>query len=342
MFNIVSLFRTNLIKDNNMTETELQVETQDNQENVVVEQEQAPDFFALAKEKFGRDIDEDYLRNDYKSKFETVNSQFLDFSEKAKSIQHIMENPDLLKIADYMKDGVGIKEALEALTINPDSIPEEKLIIDAVKRNNPYLKNEDDLELFIKSNYGIGEDLNDLKDIDPEKYFKILKNRAEAKQSESEYLKSRKIELTKTPERQPAVEQENPFSEEMITNFQKTIAEELNTFENFNIGDVAKGGLSKPYDKNQLSELSGNILFSGDVDGFDGKVSIVKGFTSKEILNALYLLKNQDNHLNEFVTEISKQKSIEAYKKADEKYNNVGGVGKAQPGETRMARMVTN
>lgn len=343
MINIVALFRLILIKITIMTDKEtLEESAETKQTQDVVVENNTPDIFAIAKEKFGRDIDEDYLVNDYKSKFEATNNEFSALLEKTKSIQHIMENPDLIKIADYMKDGVGVKEALEALSINPDTIPEDKLIIDAVKRANPYIKSEDDLNLFLQSNYGIGENLDELKGFDTAKYFNILKNRDEATKAGKDYLNSKKLELTQAPERQAVQEQHNPFNEEMINNFHKTIADEINSFENFNIGDVANGGLSKPYDKTQLSELSQNILFSGNVDGFDDSVTIIKGVTSKEILNALYLLKNQDTHLNEFVTETQKQKSIEAIKNADSVYNNVGGVAKAQPGETRMARMIRN
>ena len=115
---------------------------------------------------------------------------------------------------------------------------------------------------------------------------------------------------------------------------------EINSFENYNIGDIANGGITKPYDKAQLSDLSHNILFSGVVDGFDEGVTVLKGVSSKEILNALYILKNQDTHLNEFVNNIIKQKSIEAIRNADNVYNNVGGQAKTQAGEVRMARMV--
>ena len=105
MINIVALFRLILIKITIMTDKEILEESAETKQtqDVVVENN-TPDIFAIAKEKFGRVIDEDYLVNDYKSKFEATNNEFSALLEKTKSIQHIMENPDLIKIADYMKD----------------------------------------------------------------------------------------------------------------------------------------------------------------------------------------------------------------------------------------------
>lgn len=321
-----------------MAEIENLVENQGEAQVVdVVNTDTSLDFFAIAKDKFGRDIDEDYLINDYKAKFESANNDYVSLLDKTKSIQHIMENPDLIRVAEYMKEGVGIREALEAININPDAIPEDNLIIDAVKQANPYIKNEDDLELFLRTNYGIGENLDDLKYFDTAKYFSVLKNRDEAIKSGKEFLNNKKIELTKS---NPKQEPYTPFNKEIINDFHKTLEDEINSFENYNIGDIANGGITKPYDKAQLSDLSHNILFSGVVDGFDEGVTVLKGVSSKEILNALYILKNQDTHLNEFVNNTIKQKSIEAIRNADNVYNNVGGQAKTQAGEVRMARMV--
>ena len=299
------------------------------------------DIYASLQEQFGRPIDEDYLKTDYKTQSATISQQYNDLVAKTKEIEHIMANQDLLKVADYMKSGVGLKEALEALTINVDTIPQDQLILDATVRNNPYLKSKEDLELFMEQSYGIGQDLEDMRTEDPKRYFEILKNRNEAVEAQKAYLNNHKIELTKAPERVEVQQQQNPiFTEERLETFKAGLTNELNTFENITIGDVTKGGISKPYDKEQLSHIAENILFSGKAEGFDEEVAIIKGYTSKEIMNALYLLKNQEAHLNEFVTEISKTKSVEAIKNADELYNNVGGKAKEVPNSTRMAKMV--
>ena len=36
--------------------------------------------------------------NDYKAKFESANNDYVSLLDKTKSIQHIMENPDLIRV----------------------------------------------------------------------------------------------------------------------------------------------------------------------------------------------------------------------------------------------------
>ena len=58
-----------------MAEIENLVENQGEAQVVdVVNTDTSLDFFAIAKDKFGRDIDEDYLINDYKAKIESANN----------------------------------------------------------------------------------------------------------------------------------------------------------------------------------------------------------------------------------------------------------------------------
>lgn len=300
-----------------------------------VEPTSTPTIFDTIKEKYGREIDEDYLANDYKANYSQLESSYNELKTKADGIKHIIENPDLMLVAEHMKNGVGIKEALEALTINPDSLPADQLIYDAVARKNPYIKDKDVLETLLQRQYGIGEDMDEMKVEDFDRYLNVLKNREEAQKEQKEFLNGRRIELTKPKEIQQPQEQENFFSEERIQQSKNFINNEVEKLQNFKIGEI-----EKPFDKSVLSQISDSIIFSGNFDGVGDKVSIINGYTPAEITEAIYLLKNKEAHLNEFVNEISKVKSVEAIKKADEMYNNVGSKAKEVPTTARMARMV--
>ncbi len=307
-----------------------QPDTTQAQPDVQVQQD---DIFAVVEQRFGRKIDEDYLNNDYREQYQNLSKNFDEVRTKVEASKHIFENPDLLKIADYVKDGVGIKEALQALTLNVDEIPEDQLIVESVTRKNKFLKDKSDIDSFLENKFGIGTDLEILKEEYPEKYFDILKNRQEAIEDGKSLIEAKKLELL-TPAQQH--QQSNIFSQEQLQNLKSQLSAEVESFENITLGDVAT-----PYDKKVLTELSDHIVFSGDIEGHDRKVTVIDGFTSQEVLNALYLLKNKDAHLNEFVKEVNKAKSIEAIKKADELYNNVGGAQQQTPGGTKMARPVS-
>lgn len=329
-----------------MEESEIQAETAVNVEQTAEVQVEQPlqnqggdfDIFGVVKEKFGREIDEDYLKNDYRTQLQQSQSLLEDVRTKVESAKHIFDNPDLLAVADYVKNGVGIKEALQALTLNPDEIPEERLILDSVTRNNSFIKNPDDLELLASRKFGLGEDLEIIKEEQPERYFDILKNRQEAIADQKKFLESKKLELlTPTAQQQTQVQvQDTIFTPENLQKFKTELSAEIESFNDMQLGEVKTA-----YDKKLLNEISGNILFSGDIEGYDKKVTVVEGFSSKEVLDALYFLKNKDAHLNEFVKEVGKAKSVEAIKKADELYNNVGGAQAQKTGGTRMARPVT-
>jgi len=327
-----------------MEESEIQAETAVNVEQTAEVQVEQPlqnqggdfDIFGVVKEKFGREIDEDYLKNDYRTQLQQSQSLLENVRTKVESAKHIFENPDLLAVADYVKNGVGIKEALQALTLNPDEIPEERLILDSVTRNNSFIKNPDDLELLASRKFGLGEDLEIIKEEYPERYFDILKNRQEAIADQKKFLESKKLELLTPAQAQQSQFQDNIFTPENLQKFKTELSAEIESFNDMQLGEVKTA-----YDKKLLNEISGNILFSGDIEGYDKKVTVVEGFSSKEVLDALYFLKNKDAHLNEFVKEVGKAKSVEAIKKADELYNNVGGAQAQKTGGSRMARPVS-
>ena len=53
------------------------------------------------------------------------------------------ENPTLLQIADLMKAGNSATDILESLSIDVEKIPSDQLILDYIKREKPFLDEED-------------------------------------------------------------------------------------------------------------------------------------------------------------------------------------------------------
>lgn len=289
--------------------------------------EQAPDInpLQILKEKYGREFDEDYFKTDWKSEAITAKETIQKSLEQTEKFKHIFENKDLLAIADHMKNGMSAKDILQSMAIEPDNIPQEELIMDYVKRNNPYLKTEEDIELFAKTNFGIGEDIEDVKTYDAQRYFALKKNIDAATTEQKAFLNEKKVQLLNTPQQQAM------FNAEQVVEFNNTINKHIDSLTDFSVAD----DFSKPFDKEQLKTISTDILYSGDVEG--ERFTVLKNVKENEVLEALYFLKNKQTLLKDYKTNfektITQDKSIKAFKEVSEKYDNVQGAGESRSNE---------
>jgi hypothetical protein len=290
-----------------------------------------PDVFSTIKEKFGREIDEDYLTTDYKAKATDAEQQLADVKEQAEKFKHIFENPTLLQIADLMKAGNSATDILESLSIDVEKIPSDQLILDYIKREKPFL-DEEDLQLFAEQNFGLGEDLEDLRRVDPARYFQFKENIEKAVSGQKQYLNEKKVTLvTPTAQSQDQVQPEATITVDKVKTFKDTFNQHVNSLKDFQVATE----FSKPFDKDALKLQSDKIVYSGDLNG--NKVLMLSGIDDKTVLEALYLHNQKQALFDEFKTKIetsiTENKSIEAFQKVSDIYNNVQGAGQQAGGD---------
>ena len=229
-----------------------------------------PDVFSTIKEKFGREIDEDYLTTDYKAKATDAEQQLADVKEQAEKFKHIFENKTLLQIADLMKAGNSAKDILESMSIEVEQIPSDQLILDYIKREKPFL-DEEDRKLYAENNFGIGEDLDDLKRVDPARYFQLKENIEKAVSGQKQFLNERKVTLvTPVAQSQEQVQPEATITVDKVKNFKDTFNQHVNSLKDFQVAT----DFSQPFDKDALKLESDKIVYSGDLNG--NKVLISK------------------------------------------------------------------
>jgi len=290
-----------------------------------------PDVFSTIKEKFGREIDEDYLTTDYRTKATDAEQQLADVKEQAEKFKHIFENKTLLQIADLMKAGNSAKDILESMSIEVEQIPSDQLIIDYIKREKPFL-DEEDRKLYAENNFGIGEDLDDLKKVDPARYFQLKENIEKAVSGQKQFLNERKVTLvTPAAQSQEQVQPEATITVDKVKNFKDTFNQHVNSLKDFQVAT----DFSQPFDKDALKLESDKIVYSGDLNG--NKVLMLSGIDDKTVLEALYLYNKKQALFSEFKTNIEKsiteEKSIEAFKQVGDMYNNVQGTGQQAGGD---------
>jgi hypothetical protein len=291
----------------------------------------AHDVFSTIKEKFGREIDEDYLTTDYKTKATAAEQQLADVKEQAEKFKHIFENPTLLQIADLMKAGNSATDILESLSIDVEKIPSDQLILDYIKREKPFLSQED-LQLFAEQNFGLGEDLEDLRRVDPARYFQLKENIEKAVSGQKQFLNEKKVTLvTPTAQSQDQVQPEATITVDKVKTFKDTFNQHVNSLKDFQVATE----FSKPFDKDALKLQSDKIVYSGDLNG--NKVLMLSGIDDKTVLEALYLHNQKQALFDEFKTKIetsiTENKSIEAFQKVIDIYNNVQGAGQQAGGD---------
>jgi len=315
--NLAAVENTNVEPEKKVTETPAPVNTD------------AHDVFSTIKEKFGREIDEDYLTTDYKTKATAAEQQLADVKEQAEKFKHIFENPTLLQIADLMKAGNSATDILESLSIDVEKIPSDQLILDYIKREKPFLSQED-LQLFAEQNFGLGEDLEDLRRVDPSRYFQLKENIEKAVSGQKQFLNEKKVTLV-TPTAQDQVQPEATITVDKVKTFKDTFNQHVNSLKDFQVATE----FSKPFDKDALKLQSDKIVYSGDLNG--NKVLMLSGIDDKTVLEALYLHNQKQALFDEFKTKIetsiTENKSIEAFQKVSDIYNNVQGAGQQAGGD---------
>ncbi len=288
-----------------------------------------PDIYATLKEKTGRDIDEDYLTTDYREKAKNAEELLASTKETVEKFKHIFENPTLLQIADLMKAGSSAKDILESMSIDVDQIPSDRLILDYIKREKPFLSQED-LQLFAEQNFGLGEDLEDLRRFDPARYFQFKENIEKAVSGQKQYLNEKKVTLV-TPNTQEQVSPEATITVDKVKTYKDTFNQHVNSLKDFQVATE----FSKPFDKDALKLQSDKIVYSGDLNG--NKVLMLSGIDDKTVLEALYLHNQKQALFDEFKTKIetsiTENKSIEAFQKVSDIYNNVQGAGQQAGGD---------
>lgn len=297
-------------------------------EPAIVSEPAQVDILPELAKKYGREIDEDYLQTDWRQKATEQELFVKEMKEKAESLKHIFENQDLMTIADLMKHGKTATDILEAMSINPAEIPVENKIYDYIKREHPYLKTEDDIALFANKQFGIGEELDSIKEYDAERYFAIKKNLEVAISAQDKFLNDQKVQLLNNPVQvEPAQQQQPIISDEDVQKYRDTLNQHIESLSELKLDEE----FSQPVQKDLLKSLSENIAYSGNVDGEN--VIILKNVNDYDLLEAMYLHKNRTSVLTEFKKsfekKVAEQKSIEAFRKTDSLYNHVGGNGQA-------------
>jgi len=315
----IAVENTNVEPEKKVTETPAPVNTD------------AHDVFSTIKEKFGREIDEDYLTTDYKTKATAAEQQLADVKEQAEKFKHIFENPTLLQIADLMKAGNSATDILESLSIDVEKIPSDQLILDYIKREKPFL-DEEDRKLYAENNFGLGEDLEYLKTVDPSRYFQLKENIEKAVSGQKQFLNEKKVTLvTPTAQSQDQVQPEAIITVDKVKTFKDIFNQHVNSLKDFQVATE----FSKPFDKDALKLQSDKIVYSGDLNG--NKVLMLSGIDDKTVLEALYLHNQKQALFDEFKTKIetsiTENKSIEAFQKVSDIYNNVQGAGQQAGGD---------
>ena len=289
------------------------------------------DVYKTLTEKHGRTIDEEYLSTDWREKATLAEKTLESSKEKIESFKHIFENKDLLQIADLMKNGHSAKDILESMAIEPDKIPSDQLILDYIRREKPFLSKED-IELFAEQNYGVGEDLAELKLHDPQRYFQLIENIDKATSVQKQFLSERKLSLLNTPTVATQPNSDNLITVEKVKDYKSSLGNHLESLKEIKVSD----DYSKAYDKAKLQEVSDNIVFSGDL-GDNKNVVMLTGLDDKTILEALYFHKNKEALISELKTKletsIAEKKSVEAFQKVGDLYNNIGGAAQQQNGQ---------
>ena len=283
------------------------------------------DLFPELEKKFGRKFAEEDLATDWKTKAQENEKLILETKEKLESVKHIFDNEDLLKIADLMNKGFGAKDILESMAINPADVPLEKKLFDFIKRENSYLKSDEDIELFAETNFGYGEDMDLLKANDPKRYFEVVKNIQSAVEAQDKFLNERKVSLLNKPVSESDVTQKSEAEryEKEVLAYKNTLNKHIDSLQDFKISDE----FTQPFSKDDLKLISDSITYSGNVNG--DNILVLSNVNDKDLLEALYLHKNKNSLLAEFKNGFEKavieKKSVEAFRKVSDTYDNVKG-----------------
>jgi len=281
------------------------------QENKVIsigfKKEEPAEIFNTLKQKFGRDIDEDYLTKDYKTLFANTEEKLKQFESKSA----LLDDEVIKSIVDYKAKGGDLKEFFYAQTIDPESIPHEKLIKDFVDRANPEY---DDLlkEIELSHKYGIGLDLEDeiaeaRENGDANRLYQLVemkKNRIDAIGKQKEHITSQKVEILN---KQPIVQDQQEIQkqyEAKLQQYSEYAQKELSTVRDLRLGDFSLG--------EQRLDTS-HIGFKDD-----NGILYVQGISDRELNEAIFIYKNKDAIFNK----IREDLNVDAEIRTDRAFNN--------------------
>lgn len=264
------------------------------------------DFYSTLKDKFGREIDEDYLKNDYRFKYAELENKY---NSEAKNTE-LYKNEAVSALVDYISKGGNAYDFFNAQIINPDSISDDELIKNYVDRNNPEY---DDLikgvELRQKYAYGIDLDaeIEEAKENNDEdrlyQLAQVKKNRIDAAKSQKEYIKSQKIELLNKPNIN--TEEIQKEYERKLGDYAEFAQKELSNIRELKIGNFNLGA--------QKADVS-NLLYKDD----ESKLLYVNGITDRELIEAIFIYRNKDA----IFKSISSALNVKAEVENDKAYNN--------------------
>ena len=256
------------------------------------------DLFSKLKNTVGSefDLDEDYVKTDYRTKAKTLEQEI----EKLSSSK-ISDEASALN--DFIIKGGNALDFFKAQLIDKDNISEEEKILSYLKRTFP---NYDDemIEFISENEYGVGEDIEDIKDFNRERYFNVKIKRTNALDAEDKYLDESKIQLTNSnnKEAQPTTEE----YAKMVSDFQGTLIKDTSVNNELLIGDTKfnVSGIDNiiqnhiPYEKNGITYLN-------DIPASEAALMIA-------------LWKNKDSVFDK----IRKEANVKAEIMADSIYNN--------------------
>lgn len=288
------------------TKSESQVQEPSKQEIKVDLNLNNNDFYSTLKDRFGREIDEDYLKNDYRFKYAELENKY---NSEAKNTE-LYKNEAVSALVDYISKGGNAFDFFNAQVINPDSLSEDELIKSFVDRNNPEY---DDLikSVELRQKYAYGVDLDteiaEAKENNDEdrlyQLAQVKKNRIDAAKEQKEYIKNQKVEL---------LSKSNTNTEEIQKEYERKLGDyaefaqkELSNIRELKIGDFNLG--------KQKADVS-NLLYKDD----ESKLLYVNGITDRELIEAIFIYRNKDA----IFKSISSALNVKAEVENDRAYNN--------------------
>lgn len=270
----------------------------------------------------GRDIDEDYLKTDYRGMYQEVSEKL----DKFKSVfGDNLEIPKWIEeAASYAQKGGDVSTFFKNQLIDPATMSEEDKIRFLLNQELKDSKQKDDLVNYrMSKDYGFDltdEELSDLKEENPDAYFDIISKRESSLKNADKALLEFK-EANKIPENWKAPEPD--MSEEDIIKNQEILVNDLKdivkNFSEFTV-EVDGSELKIPIDaKEALAPIFEKIV-SEDVE--NGLIAVT-GVSKEKLVKALWLLEN--NGLQ--IEAIAQHNKVKAESDADKAYNHSGGAG---------------
>lgn len=281
---------------------------------------EAPDVLTKVREIAGWEVDDDYLKTDYRTLAKSER-------ERAQKLAETFgEEPDdvLKALLDFRKKGGSYEQFFEAQTINPDKMSESDLLRRFYEKNNPVIAGDPDLVAYnLKKLYGEGQDLTELKEDNPELYFEIMTQRKLALADAKKMIADFKVNLQTPPVQQQGQSFEDFQKQEeakLQVNLDKTKAEVDAFTKSFDKVDLElEDGhtVSMPVNKESLAAIASNILVK-DEDG----ILALQNIDPARIAKALYLEENLPAMLKEAYKTAKAKVEIQT----DAEYNNREGL----------------